>query len=171
MSKKIHKEIDLSGLPYFTRRKDGKEKRCIDWSNSVGFVVPFVYGDVKDNFIISKYSKEERAIYISNDKYKSNFKMPVKHIKSCPIGVFLEKYTSDFKVEIGDVFKDDKRDLVIIYLQYLYLDRRLDWRKSPFRWKAKRMLLLLWKNLSLRNKYSIRCESLGYGFRSFRRRR
>lgn len=113
MSKKIHKEIDLSGLPYFTRRKDGEEKRCIDWSNSVGFVVPFVYGDIKDSFIISKYSKEERAIYISNDRYKSNFKMPIKHIKSCPIGVFLEKYTGDFKVGIGDVFKDDKRDLII----------------------------------------------------------
>lgn len=111
--KKIYKEIDLSGLPYFIRMKNGEEKRYIDWTNSVGYIVPFIYGDIKDSFIISKYCKEEESIYISNDKYKNNFKIQTKHIRKCPIGVFLEKHTKEFKVKIGQAFKDERRDLII----------------------------------------------------------
>ena len=36
----------------------------------------------------------------------------------------LNKRTKDFKVEIGTVFKDDKRDLVIIGREYIYKERK-----------------------------------------------
>lgn len=101
--------VDLSGLP---RHKSGANKGKIDWNESVGHTVKFVYtawdgriieGELKilrkvgENLILEYKGEETKPINCSN-------------LRSGAIGNIIDEY--QFKV--GDRFKDDKRDLTII---------------------------------------------------------
>lgn len=104
MGKKIYKEIDLRGLP----RKGSK----IDWKNSIGCKCKFVYDDIEGEIEIVGYESTDDT-YITfkyNDKIS---KMKSTDLRRCLIGKVLNKRTSEFKVEIGTIFKDNKRNLII----------------------------------------------------------
>ena len=110
MSKEKIRKVFLDDLPM----KDSR----IDWKNSIGYKVPFIYDDIEGEVeIISFANKESSKIII---KYLNNqpFEIRVKNFKKCQLGRILNKKTKDFKVEIGTSFKDDKRDLIITDREY-----------------------------------------------------
>lgn len=105
---KIHRYVDLSNLP---RRREG-----IDWQKSVGKDVYFEYKDMSGHIKILSYNKENGKIKI---QYKNNT-LDTSYSafsKGC-LGRLLGVISKDFRVDIGSVFKDDKRDLVIIDREY-----------------------------------------------------
>lgn len=89
----------------------------INWENSKGHRARFIYDDIEDWVEIVGYDCKTEYIYI---KYSNNepFKIKIGNFKNCLLGKMLKTNTSDFKIEIGQLFKDDKRNLIIIDREY-----------------------------------------------------
>ena len=99
------RKVFLEDLP----RQDGYNGKRIDWKNSIGYKVPFIYDDIDGEVEIVGINKKYILIkYLEKDI----FKIFVGDFSSCKLGKLLGKYTKDFKIEIGTLFKDNKRDLI-----------------------------------------------------------
>ena len=109
--KGIYKFIDSSKLP--------RIYKGIDWKNTIGYNVYFEYDDIKGYMEIIDYIKCDNKKYKLKIKYKDKYQyISPSDFLLCRIGNLLNKVTSDFKIEIGQTFKDDKRDLTIIDREY-----------------------------------------------------
>lgn len=105
----MRKEIFLDELP-----RGGKyiNKNSINWKESIGHKVKFVYDDIEDEIEIVDYDPKTRYLSI---KYNNKIIYILNgDFLNCKLGNILSKKTSDFKVEIGTTFKDNKRDITII---------------------------------------------------------
>lgn len=115
------RKVFLDDLP----RKNRAGKECIDWIKSVGYKVRFIYDDVQGFIKILHYKKENKKLFIeyNNKKYDIN----TARFKYCNLEKILNKKTKNFKVEIGQTFKDDKRDITISDEEYRKTKRRKIW--------------------------------------------
>lgn len=117
----IYKEIDLSELP---KKKYGNKER-IDWKNAIGYKCEFKYDDILGEVEIINH--KNTTVYFKYNKDMYNMKS-TSFIRCC-FGRILNKITNDFKIEIGTIFKDDKRDLYIIDREH-----RKDKRGQYWKW-------------------------------------
>lgn len=107
--KKATKQIFLEHLPKY---KNGN----INWRESINYKVKGIYDYIEFEVKIIKYEiKKNRLTIMYNSK---EFEILTGSFKTCRLGKLLNKTTSDFKIEIGTIFKDNKRDLVIIDKEY-----------------------------------------------------
>lgn len=121
------RKVDLSGLP----RKIYRGREVIDWINSVGYKCKFVYDDIEGEVEIIGYEKE-----VLSFKYKNRIdKMKFNNFKKCRFGKILFKRTNEFKIEIGSIFKDDKRDIIITNREYRKKDKT-GWNIKYYKYKC-----------------------------------
>lgn len=105
------KKMFLENLPRL--KKSGKH---INWSACVEKYVPFEYKEVKGEVFIKEYNINNGKLLV---QYKENEQyISILNFTRCSIGKLLDKYTSEFKYEIGQIFKDKKRDIVITDREY-----------------------------------------------------
>lgn len=124
MTKKAIKKIFSEDLPIY---KEGTYKNCIDWKSTIGYKVKFIYDDIEGEVEIVNYNTKGNKLTL---KYLeiNNYKMDTTQFLACMLGKMLGKYTNEFKIEIGQIFKDNKRDLIITDREY-----RKD--KNQYSWK------------------------------------
>ena len=108
--RKINKKIFLDNLP----RKNNK----IDWINSVGCKVKFIYNDIENYIEIIEYIKQNNKPKLKI-KYNNDIKLiRPDRLSECKLRPILNSkelnFTIEFKIEIGSIFKDNKRDLTIV---------------------------------------------------------
>ena len=108
MSKEKIRKVFLDDLP--------KRGNRIDWENSIQYRVRFLYDDIQGFIKILNYDKENEKLFIEYDN--KNYNINTTIFKNCCLGRILNKKTKDFKIEIGQIFKDDKRDLIITDREY-----------------------------------------------------
>lgn len=89
----------------------------ISWLNSVNYKLDFIFEEIKGVIEILSYNKQNRKLKVKyNDvDYDIQTSSLLKHEIT---NIILDNKTSEFKVEIGDVFKDNKRDITIIDREY-----------------------------------------------------
>lgn len=105
----MHKYIDLNVLPRHVR---GTNRNKIDWINSLGCELYFEYKDINGYLKILDFDKNTQSLKV---KYKEKIKrISCYSLTKAKLGVMLDDITKDFKIEIGVIIKDEKRDLVII---------------------------------------------------------
>lgn len=100
------KKIFLDDLP--------KIKNKIDWRNSIGKKVSFIYNELIGEIFIVDYI-DGKLIVSYKDK---TLKIQPTHFRSAKIGNLIGAKSTEFKIEIGSIFKDDKRDLIITDREY-----------------------------------------------------
>ena len=109
------RKMFLENLP---RWKDGNCKGSINWKESIGCKIHFIYDEVEDILEIVDYIKGR------NQKVKvlyngTIYEVSCDRMRKCQIGnQLLNKRTSEFRIEIGQTFKDNKRDFIIIDREY-----------------------------------------------------
>ena len=101
------RKVFLDELPI----KIYKNKKCIDWLSCIGYKTKFIYDDIEGEIEIVDY--KGGYLYL---KYLNNpiYKMWTSTFTSGRIKVALRVKTGEFKINIGQIFKDEKRDLIII---------------------------------------------------------
>lgn len=104
------KYMDLSNLP--------RKGKLIDWINSIGFKCKFIYEDIEDEIEILDVYRKNHKTWITYKYVDKINKSTTSSFSKCGIGDVLHKKTGDFKIEIGTIFKDDKRDITIIDREY-----------------------------------------------------
>lgn len=90
-------------------------KGLIDWNKAVGKKVYFIYKNLEGYIDIINYTN--RRLFIKYKDYDI-FEIGTGQFKECKLGNMLKVCTGDFRLEIGQIFKDDKRDLIIIDREY-----------------------------------------------------
>lgn len=106
------KWIDLRELPKY---KDGRYKNKINWKNSIGYKCKFKYYNIEGEIKIIYYNYPKIIIkYLDYDLYT----IGISDFIRCRLGKLLKKYTNEFKVQIGQTFKDYKRNLIIVDREY-----------------------------------------------------
>lgn len=89
----------------------------VDWKNSVGNKVKFIYDDIEGEIEIIDYMKGKKSMI--KIRYKEYYDIIfVGHFSSCNIGKILKKNTNEFKFEINENIKDTKRDLILTNREY-----------------------------------------------------
>lgn len=93
-----------------------KRGKLIDWKNCVGLKVPFIYDDIEGEIEIIKYVvlDKSRLIIKYKDRIFEDKPISIGDMKKCSLGYYLNLRTNEFKFEIGQHLKDEKRDLIII---------------------------------------------------------
>lgn len=109
------RKVFLDDLPRKYGIGANKDKQIIDWINSVGYKVKFIYNDIKGEIEILE--RDERNLTLKyNDR---TMKMTYGSFAECHIGKLIGERTDEFKIEIGTRFKDGKRDITIIDRKYI----------------------------------------------------
>ena len=92
-----------------------RKGKIISWENSVGRTVKFIYDNIEGEINIVGYYKGRITIkYLDCDE----FEIATGHFAKCKIGKLLMTHTKEFKINIGDKIKDNKRNLKIIDRKY-----------------------------------------------------
>lgn len=108
------RKVFLESLP---RWGNGRYKGEINWKECIDCKVNFIYDDIEGEVEIVDFISKGQNIYI---KYldKDVFRTKVGSFKDCAFGKLLGRITGEFKIEIGQIFKDEKRDLIVIDREY-----------------------------------------------------
>ena len=102
---KKERKIFLDELPR-------KTEKIIDWNNSIGMPISGIYDDLEFTVKIKDYNPKTSILDV---EYKDSiYSIHTGGFKNCRLGIMLGKIVKDFKIEIGQVLKDRKRDLVVI---------------------------------------------------------
>lgn len=89
----------------------------IDWDKSIGINIGFKYENIIGHFNIEEYIRDKQNVVI---KYNNNkFLIKTSDILKCYLGRIVGLRTSDFKIKIGQTFKDNKRDITITDREYI----------------------------------------------------
>lgn len=111
------KKVYLDNLPK-SKRKSFKGKNAIDWKSSIGCNVKFEYNDIEGKFLITDYNPKKGKITL---KYNGEiFEITTDGVKKCQLGRVLKIYTKEYRVNIGESLKNEKRDLTIIDRKIVY---------------------------------------------------
>lgn len=89
--------------------------RGIDWSKCIDLDVCGIYKDIEFKVTIIDYKNGILKFKYSNNEI---FYMDTNSFKKCKFGKILKKHTREFKFEVEQYIKDDKRDLVITDREY-----------------------------------------------------
>lgn len=107
---------------YFEKlpKRDGlgssKGRQVVDWINSIGHNVSFVYDDIKGKIEIISYNKRNEELQLKYNNKIMN--MNIANFKKANLGNLIGSYTRDFKLSIGETVIDTHRDIVIIDREY-----------------------------------------------------
>lgn len=86
--------------------ENGRYKGKINWTESIGHVVDFVYEDIKGHVKIIHYEKSKNLLTI---KYlDSEFKILTNSFRKCSLGELLKVKTVDYKFTLGSIINNMK---------------------------------------------------------------
>lgn len=112
-----------------------KKNEKIDWKKATGLSFKIMYDyEIYNIEIIGKHGNMLEL------KYNDNIEMIFSsNLKKCAIGKLINKVTKDFKINIGDNFKDSKRDITVIdrkYEQRLHTDGKSTINDKYYKYKC-----------------------------------
>lgn len=113
----MERKIFLEKLP----KKQGigslKDDLVIDWLNSKGYIVNFVYDNIEGCIEIIDYTPKGQYLTIKYLNYDL-FKIKTGGFTQCKLGKMLDDCNPNLQVKIGQCFKDNNRNLTIIGEEY-----------------------------------------------------
>jgi len=102
------RKVDLSEIPkIFLRGKD-----CNDWKNSIGKYIKFIYDGVEGELLINEYDKCTQKITVHYNGV--DYAIKTDCLTKPNLNPIIKSHSYDFRLNIGDVLKDDRRNLSII---------------------------------------------------------
>lgn len=87
-----------------------------DWIGSIGISIPFQYKDITSHLIITGKASQQN-VYIDIPNYTSHYSIAISQLKYGQLGGALNKFTSEYRYNIGDTVND-----VLILGRYIVND-------------------------------------------------
>ena len=116
------KEIKKMFLEDFEVYKEGANKGKINIEKSIGKSIRFIYNNIQGEILIKDYNCKNKQVKVEYNN--EEFSIPRQSLVNANLGKLLKAKSKEFKFEIGQIFKDDKRDLVIIEREYRQKQRK-----------------------------------------------
>lgn len=109
----IKKWIDLNILPKKYGIGANNNKLIIDWFNSIGYKIKFIYDVIEDELEITNVYNKNNQIYVTIKYENRTDNINCSSLKKCCIGKILLKVTKEYKYNIGEHIKRDNLDIII----------------------------------------------------------
>lgn len=110
------RKVFLDELPKWEEGDGAVKVGTINWSKCIGLKVSFIYGDLSGEIKIIDYINERSRVIISYKGKQMNIFSG--SLREGNIGKLFNKITKDFKIQINEIFKDGKRDLIVTDREY-----------------------------------------------------
>lgn len=105
------RKVFLDDLP---KRKYGNNER-VDWKNSVGYKVKFIYNDIEGEIEIIKYYKNSNNMGYIEIKYNDTYlSIRTDAFLKCVIGELLGIYSKKYKYKNGDILENKYSKIEIL---------------------------------------------------------
>lgn len=100
------KKIFLDELPH--------NWKGVDWQNCVGRKVHFIYDDIEGDFEIVNYIKGKNYYNKLETNYNGRIaRISIATIASAGLGNIIGKFSSEYRYNVGDNFKDKNRNITL----------------------------------------------------------
>jgi len=100
------KKLFSDNLP---RYEKGCYKNNINWKESIGYKVKFIYDDIKGEIEIIKYYRDNKNRSYIDIKYNNNIiSTTITGLLKCQIGELLNRHTKKYKYKIGEIIEKVK---------------------------------------------------------------
>ena len=121
------RKVFLDELPKKYGKGSNNKKECVDWKNSIGYKVKFVYDDIEGEIEITDYISKGQKLTI---KYNERtYGIGTSCFLKCALGGALGIISKDFKYNIGDKFGD-----IELIDKEIRVRNRNDGRKENQKW-------------------------------------
>lgn len=87
-----------------------KKGNRINWKESIGYKVPFIYDDI-ESFL---YIKSKKNDYLTVEYNNRNFKISSDSLKKCLLGKVVGKISGEYRVEVGAILNNIKQNFLIL---------------------------------------------------------
>ncbi len=87
-------------------------KNSINWTDSIGYKIKFIYDDLEGDFEITNYNKINRAITLKYNQVEKLIKTP--HLLKNGIGSILDFVILQYRYECGDIIKTITGEIKIL---------------------------------------------------------
>jgi len=129
------REVFTEDLPRWRFGK-GQPSGVIDWRNSIGIRVKFIYDGLEGEIEIVDYNAKTHMLsteYIKGKIIKINTVVFVNGNIRTVLGL----RSGDFKIKVETIFKDEKRDLIILNREYRTKSGKSKYNKNEKWYKYK----------------------------------
>lgn len=107
------RKVFLEKLP---RGGKGINQNSINWKESIGCIIHFIYDDIEGDLLILDYITKKQKLKL---KYKDSVScIYVRDLNKVNLGVVIGIKQKGFSVKIGTTFKEEKRNIIIIDNEY-----------------------------------------------------
>lgn len=106
------KKVFLDNLP----KKNKGNSSSIDWKNTIGYKVKFIYNDIEDEVEIINYKIINHIGFIDLKYNNNKFTINRSGFLKCSLGELLGCFSKKYLFKIGDIIKDDRRHIEILDL-------------------------------------------------------
>lgn len=105
------RKCDLSGLPKVKRKVKGEEREFIQWKETVGYTIPFVYDGIEGEVKVLNYTPNtQKLTLLYKDK---EFLVGTESVLSCGFSLIVGKFAKGFSYEVGEEINKNGRAIVI----------------------------------------------------------
>ena len=113
------RKVFLDDLPRWDKGEGTGNIGTINWSKCKGMKVSFMYDDIEGEVELIDYiSCEQKLVIKYNNKTFWDKPILTGNFQKCRLGWYLNKRSQEFKINIGEILKDDKRDMIITNREY-----------------------------------------------------
>ena len=100
------RKCDLSDLPKVKRKIKGKERELIQWKETIGCIIPFVYDDIEGEVKVLNYTPNtQKLTLLYKDK---EFLVGTESVLSCGFSLIVGKFAK------GSVMKLEKKSIKMV---------------------------------------------------------
>ena len=119
------KKVFLDDLP---RKKYGENER-INWKESIGYKIKFIYENIEGEIEIVDYYKKNNKEYLKVKYIKNILEIRTCSVSNCNLGRLLNKTYDNYKYNIGDIIGNKFSEIKILE-QIRILDSRQTSKKG-----------------------------------------
>ena len=122
------RKVFLDELPH----KQYGNKSAIDWNNSIGYTVNFVYDDIKGNFEIINYNSKNQKLAIKYMNY--TYEIVSQSVLDGRLGIAIGVKSNSFKYNVGDIIETNTGKIQII--KHIHIHNKHDSNRRGYEYQC-----------------------------------
>lgn len=105
------RKCDLSGLPKVKRNIKGETRELIQWKETIGYTIPFIYDEIEGEVKVLDYKPStQKLTLLYNDK---EFLVGTESVLSCGFSLLVGKFTKGFTYSVGEEINKNGRAIIL----------------------------------------------------------
>ena len=128
------RKVFTDNLPHKYGIGANKDKLVVNWKNSVGYEIKFIYDNIKGKIKILNYYIKNKQLYLQIEYNFSIYDIHTSSLKECHLANVLNLINHKYTYQIGDILKTNTGELCI--LKQIRIKDNKDWNRKGYKYKC-----------------------------------